>query len=133
MNRHVNKMEYVQGGSMTRILVIESEVRTRHALKTILEGAGYEVDLAADGGEAERRQKTRPVDLVIADLLDSPAGFGKAPMLAVPGGCLGRETEGAERARAVGAQHFLPKPFRRDDLLAAVRVTLGMAPPLPPM
>lgn len=117
---------------MTRILVIESEVRTRHALKSILEGAGYEVDLAADGSEAERRHSDQPADLVIADMLDRPFRLAGAPMLAVPGGCLGREGEGAERARAIGAHNFLPKPFRRDDLLAAVRVTLSMNPPAPP-
>lgn len=114
---------------MTRILVIESEVRSRHALKSILEGAGYEVDLAADGSEAERHHSEHPVDLVIADTMDRPVRLSGAPMLAVPGG---RDRDGVERARAIGANHFLPKPFRRDDLLAAVRVTLSMAPPLPP-
>jgi DNA-binding response OmpR family regulator len=113
---------------MIRILVIESELRARHALKFILEGAGYEVDLAADGVEAERRHSSSPADLVIADYLESTVRLPGAPMLAVPGGCLDREAEGAERARALGAQHFLPKPFRRDDLLAAVRITLEMPP-----
>lgn len=113
---------------MTRILVIETELRARHALRTILEGAGYEVDLAKDipsGGQAHAEQ---PVDLVVTGEMDGLARmrFAGARVLAVPGGVAGREHDVAERVRAIGAQHCLPKPFRRDDLLAAVRTTLTM-------
>lgn len=116
---------------MTRILVIESEVRARHALRSILEGAGYDVDIAADAPEAGRMHAEFAADLVIADTIDAQArlSFGGARVLAVPGGCTGREREVAERVLAIGVQHFLPKPFRRDDLLAAVKVTLNMAAP----
>jgi DNA-binding response OmpR family regulator len=113
---------------MTRILVIEAEVRARHALRTILEGAGYEVHTAPDvpaGGQAHQSQ---PVDLVVTGEMDGLArlNFTGARVLAVPGGVAGREHDVAERVRAVGASHVLPKPFRRDDLLAAVRATLTM-------
>lgn len=113
---------------MTRILVIETESRARHALRSILEGAGYEVNTAADipaGGQAHSEQ---PVDLVITGEMDGLARmpFSGARVLAVPGGVAGRELDVAERVRAIGAQHCLPKPFRRDDLLAAVRTTLSM-------
>lgn len=114
---------------MPRILVIESEVRARHALRSILEGAGYEVDVAADDSEAKRRHVSRPADLVIADTLDHSVRLPGTPVLAVPGGGLGRDTEGAVQARALGAQHYLPKPFRRDELLAAVRATLATTTP----
>lgn len=100
---------------MTRILVIESEPRARHALRNILVDAGYEVELAADGRDAARRQAHAPVDLVIADGVEAPPAG--APVLAVPGG--------AQGFRPSAGWAMLPKPFRRDDLLAAVRATLG--------
>ncbi len=116
---------------MTRILVVETEVRARHALRSILEGAGYDVDVAAGPLEAGRMFADNPAELVITDAIDAQARlcFAGARMLAVPGGCAGREHEVAERVQAMGMSHFLPKPFRRDDLLDAVRFTLDMTPP----
>jgi len=113
---------------MTRILVIEAEDRARHALRTILEGAGYEVESAADRAAAERLHADHAADLVVTGDMDgqTPAIFTGARVLAVPGGVAGREMDVAERVRALGAAHVLPKPFRRDDLLAAVQTTLTM-------
>ncbi|HTH15525.1 MAG TPA: response regulator [Magnetospirillum sp.] len=113
---------------MTRILVIEPEVRSRHSLRAILQDAGYEVELAADSQSGGDMHESNPVDLVITGHVDGSARmrYAGARVLAVPGGVAGREHDVAERVRALGAQHFLPKPFRRDDLLAAVRTTLSM-------
>ena len=108
---------------MIRILVLESETRLRHAFKTMLESAGYEVDIALDGADARSRHSRRPADLVIADGSQGGEDFSGARILAVPGG--GDPVSGA------GVTHFLPKPFGRDDLLAAVRVSLGGLPPIP--
>jgi len=116
---------------MTRILVVETEIRARHALRSILEGEGFDVDVAASTDEAGRMFADNPADLVITDAVDGHArlNFAGARMLAVPGGCAGREHEVAERVHAMGMSHFLPKPFRRDALLDAVRFTLDMNPP----
>lgn len=113
---------------MTRILVIEPEVRPRHSLRTILEGAGYEVATVADTDSGGRLHASHPVDLVVTGQMDTMAHvtFAGARVLAVPGGVSGREQDVADRVRALGAQNILPKPFRRDDLLAAVQATLTM-------
>lgn len=108
---------------MKRIMVIETEARARQALKSILENAGYEVEIALDGGDALLRHATRPADLVIADGIDDPPQGAR--ILAVPGGTEQRRAALAERLRLSGAEAFLPKPFRRDDLLAAVRSSLA--------
>lgn len=113
---------------MTRILVIEPEVRARYVLRSILEQAGYEVHTAADVSTGGSAQSSQPVDLVVTGDMDGLArmSFAGSRVLAVPGGVAGREHDVAERVRAIGAQYYLPKPFRRDDLLAAVRTTLTM-------
>ena len=108
-----------------RILVVESESRARRALRNILVSAGYEVVVADEDGAASELQSARPADLVIADAPAQRFCAGSR-VLAVPGG--GPDSPSAERLRAQGAQHFLPKPFHRDDLLAAVRATLAMTP-----
>jgi DNA-binding response OmpR family regulator len=113
---------------MTRILVIEPETRARHVLRSMLEQAGYEVHSTADAAAASDAHAVQPVDLVVTGDMDGLARirFAGTRVLAVPGGVAGREHDVAERVRAIGAQHYLPKPFRRDDLLAAVRATLTM-------
>lgn len=119
---------------MTRILVIESELRSRTALRRMLEGEGFEVDVASDGEDGIQRLRSRPADLVIADLDDVAErreAYTGVKFIAVPGNGRGGCTETAETARQLGAQGFLPKPFGRDALLATVRATLGAAPPIP--
>lgn len=105
---------------MVRIIVIEPEMRVRHALRSMLEGAGYQVETAADGQDGLAMHRNRPADLIIADLddVDERADqFQGTRFIAVPGG--DRATN--EAARRMGAGAFLPKPFRRDALLAAVK------------
>jgi two-component system chemotaxis sensor kinase CheA len=51
-----------------RILVADDSVTTRTLEKAILEEAGYEVRVAADGHQAWRILQKEPIDLVVADV-----------------------------------------------------------------
>lgn len=116
---------------MTRILVIEPELRVRHALRSMLEGAGYEVEVAADGQDGIARHRLHPADLVIADLddvVDRADAFDDVRLIAVPGDGRSGCPSTADTARRLGAREFLPKPFRREALLNAVRSTLSAGP-----
>jgi DNA-binding response OmpR family regulator len=112
---------------MTRILIIESEAPARHTMRTILEAAGYDVDTAADGADGAQAHARQPADLVIAGMIDVDPDitFAEARVLAVPCRLAAAGLEIAERLRRLNARHMLPKPFRRDELLAAVRATLA--------
>jgi len=51
-----------------RLLVAEDSITARTLLKTILEGAGYEVVASVDGLDALTRLKTEPFDLLVSDV-----------------------------------------------------------------
>ena len=117
---------------MTRILVVESEMPSRQTMRNILQEAGYDVDVAIDGDDAVLAHDRQPADLVIADVITmeahpsfAHASFGRALVLAMPCGLSARDAD--VRVKAVHADGMLPKPFRRDQLLAAVRNTLECA------
>jgi two-component system chemotaxis sensor kinase CheA len=67
-----------------RLLVVEDSVTTRTLEKTILEAAGYEVEVAADGAAAWQLLLERGVDLVVCDV-DMPRMDGFALTEAVRG------------------------------------------------
>jgi two-component system chemotaxis sensor kinase CheA len=51
-----------------RLLVVDDSVTTRTLVKSILEGAGYAVQAAADGAEAWQLLQERGADLVVSDV-----------------------------------------------------------------
>ena len=59
----------IAGAMKGRILVIDDEADIRESLATLLDLEGYEVDLAQNGAEGERRLEQRAYDLVLLDLM----------------------------------------------------------------
>jgi two-component system chemotaxis sensor kinase CheA len=51
-----------------RLLIAEDSITARMLVKSILEGAGYEVVATVDGMDALTRLKTEPFDLVVSDV-----------------------------------------------------------------
>lgn len=116
---------------MTRILVVEDEEHLAEGLRFNLEAEGYAVDVAADGPSAVEALAApdRDLDLVILDLmLPGLSGFevlrrARAVGNFVPVLVLTAKGDAEDRVRGLeeGADDYLAKPFRLDELLARAR------------
>ena len=114
-----------------RILVADDSVTTRTLEKTILEEAGYEVRLAADGHQAWRILQEEAIDLLVADVempgmdgftltdtLRHSTALGRTPVVLVTS--LSSDKDRA-RGLEVGADAYIVKSgFDRASLLEAV-------------
>ena len=119
---------------MARILVVEDEAHLAEGLQFNLEAEGLDVEVAADGGEAlERLREPEPrFDLVVLDLMLPVVGGLevlrriRASGDYVPVLVLTAMGDAQDRVRGLeeGADDYLPKPFRLEELLARVRVLL---------
>ncbi|TMC53965.1 MAG: response regulator transcription factor [Chloroflexi bacterium] len=115
----------------SRILVVEDDPRLAATLERVLAAEGHDVEGAGDGGDALRRARERPFDLVVLDImlpgLDGIAvcrklrATGPVPILLLT--ALGG-TEERVRGLDSGADDYLVKPFAYEELLARVRALL---------
>jgi two-component system chemotaxis sensor kinase CheA len=114
-----------------RVLVADDSVTTRTLEKAILEEAGYEVRLAADGHQAWRILQKEPIDLVVADVeMPGMDGFTLTETLRhsvalprIPVILVTSLSSDKDRARGLeaGADAYIVKSgFDRTTLLAAV-------------
>ncbi len=112
-----------------RVLVVEDDRRLSADISRALEGAGYLAETVQDGEEAWFRGDTEDYGAIILDL-----GLPKMDGLAVlkrwranarrtPVLILTARGTWAERVDGIdaGADDYLPKPFRMEELLARLR------------
>ena len=124
-----------------RLLLAEDSPELGPRLKTSLERHGYAVDLAADGVSAELQADTVAYDAVVLDL-GLPGRDGLTVLQnwrkhgnRVPVIVLTARGEWHEKVRGLkaGADDYLSKPFREEELVAriqaVVRRALGSAQP----
>ena len=123
-----------QGAGRGRVLVIDDEVEIRESLEALLTMEGYQVDLAANAAEGERKLESRVWDLVLLDLM-MPDKSGMEVLRDV------RErdrytpifmitaygtVEAAVQAVKLGADDYLAKPWDNEKLLIEIdRVIAG--------
>ena len=118
-----------------RILVVEDEVHIADGLQFNLEQEDYDVEVVGDGRAAVEllaNSEGRSFDLVILDLmLPEMSGFEVARRTRASGNfvailILTAKDDGQDIVRGLeeGADDYLTKPFRLDELLARVRVLL---------
>ncbi|MBV0894439.1 response regulator transcription factor [Microbacterium sp. NC79] len=117
---------------MTRILIAEDESRISAFVAKGLEAAGYPTTVVEDGAEALEFALSGDFDLLLLDVgLPSMDGFdvlthlrgqgASLPVIMLTARSSTRDTvEGLE----TGANDYITKPFKFDELLARVRVRL---------
>jgi CheY-like chemotaxis protein len=129
------------------VLVIDDDADVRDAVRRVLERAGYMVRTSADAVEALNQLNSRPVHVIITDIIMPKVNgveairailkdFPDVRIIAISGGGnFGIDSykpnaitttaylAAAERA---GAHYVLTKPFESADLVRAVEHVLGM-------
>jgi CheY-like chemotaxis protein len=116
-----------------RVLVIDDDHTVRLTLKAVLEIDNHEVLLAEDGKQGLELFAAEHPDLVLTDLImpvldglqviaSIRAGNDSLPIVVTTGGerSPGGGADKIARARELGADAVLRKPFDPDDLLAMI-------------
>jgi len=119
-----------------RVLVVEDSVGVRELERSLLAGAGYQVDTAVDGTDGAARLSGEPYDLVLTDvempgmdglaltrLIRTTPGWKAVPVVVMTS----RDSEADRRAGMdAGADAYLHKSdFSAEDLLGTVTRLLG--------
>lgn len=120
-----------------RILLVEDEFSIQEFLKPALEETGYQVDLAADGKQAEALGLAGNYDAIIMDLgLPDAEGLDVISRLRVQGQqapvlILSARRSVDERVRGLesGGDDYLTKPFALAELQARLRNLLKRSGP----
>jgi DNA-binding response OmpR family regulator len=125
---------------MTKILIAEDEDRITSFLEKGLRANGFNTEVAPTGDEALRRARTEDFDLLILDLglpgkdgidvLRELRGEGRPLPVVILSARdrIGDTVTGLDW----GADDYITKPFRFDELLARVRVRLRTERPYEP-
>lgn len=125
----VGRQEAGEMPTKANVLIADDNDDVRELLQEFLEGAGYEVRVAADGDEALAQFLAEPTDLVITDLrmpkrsgLQVLQGVQAArpgtPVILLTGQGTGEND--AEEAQRLGAYVCLTKPLKDIHLLPRV-------------
>ncbi len=118
-----------------RVLVVEDEARLSEELATALADAGYAVDCAVDGEQADFLGQTEPYDAVVLDLglpkVDGltvlrrwrDAGLSMPVLILTARGSWHEKVQGIDG----GADDYMAKPFRIEEVLARLRALIRRA------
>ena len=118
-----------------RVLVIDDSNTIRRSAEIFLRQGGHEVVLAEDGFDALAKVNDHTPDLIFCDILmprldgyQTCAIIKRNPRFtAVPVIMLSSKDGLFDRARGriVGSEHYLTKPFTKDELLSAIETHVG--------
>lgn len=123
---------------MPRILVIDDDAHVRGTIRAVLEGAGYEVAEAGDGGSGLAALTPGMFDLAVVDIY-MPEVDGlqtirairnlhvELPVIVISGGGTYQRLDYLKVAEDFGASAVLSKPFTNAQLLDQVARLLKAA------
>ena len=128
----VNIMDYAYTEDAMRVLVVEDERQLAGIIKRGLLEAGYSVDNAYDGEEAQYMAENTPYDLIILDIMlpkkDGVAICRELRLKNVNVPILMLTAKGSIEERVAGldsgADDYLVKPFAFGELLARLRALI---------
>jgi two-component system, chemotaxis family, chemotaxis protein CheY len=122
-----------------RVIVIEDNADFRKLALRWFESYGIEAEGAANGAQGIELQRARPADVIITDIfmpdmegIETIDGLRKefpaAKIIAMSGRDPMVKFDVFEVAREVGATKTFKKPFRFEELVAAVRELAKVSP-----
>jgi diguanylate cyclase len=116
------------------ILIAEDEPSLRENLQWMLEMEGYSVSVAGDGLQAFERACLSPPDLVLTDvmmplmdgheLVKSLRQTSSTALIPIIMLTAKADRSDVRTAMNLGADEYITKPYRRDELLEAIRARL---------
>jgi two-component system, sensor histidine kinase and response regulator len=125
--------------AMNKILVIDDESWLREMVRLALEMKGFEVIEAADNVEGDAKAREHLPDLILCDInmmgqadagfatlakLREDAATASIPFILMTGMA---DAAGMRHGMDLGADDYLPKPFRVEELYATVNARLRKA------
>jgi len=116
---------------MKRVIYVEDDADTANAVKTVLELAGYGVDLALCGKDGLKKLRKNRYDLALMDIM-MPDMSGWDLYQKVKGrkmrfaflSALPVSAERLKELKKTGISDYITKPFSNKDLVARVRKML---------
>lgn len=129
---------------MACILVIDDESLLREEAVETLSRDGHDVFHAANGNEAMKLIRTRPIEIIVTDIImPEMNGFDvirevrrefdhlrDVRIIAMSnGGMLANPAIFLDQSEKFGADYLLPKPFSLDQLRMAITSVLANPPP----